>query len=99
MRDASSTLYGCEYNAPTTSKSVLLGWRVQVARQRLGFKVEPEPNAGRPVLDHGVDGEGKLTNGAHREPASARLVTRKSGFVCEENRGTFAGEPVRRRRP
>ena len=56
--------------------------------------VEAEREPGRAVLDHGLDGEGQLTHGAHREPAAARLVARKGRPVDEEDARALAAEAV-----
>ena len=48
-------------------------------------EVEPEPHARRPVLDHRVDRERQLADGAHREPAATRLVARERGLVGQQD--------------
>ena len=58
------------------------------------LEVEPEREAGSAVLDHGLDGEGQLTYGPHRQPAAARLVAGEGRPVDEQNARPRAAEPV-----
>ena len=50
------------------------------------------------VFDHRVDRERQLPDGAHREPATTRLVARERGLVGQQDARAFGCESVRSRR-
>ena len=60
------------------------------------FEAHPVPetkaDAVDDVLDDRLDGDGKLADGAHRQPAAARLVAREARLVDDEHARSRAGQ-------